>query len=105
MGDSLDHIVESSEAERLGERLRVHRGASLAPGRLSAFCGHTRQPDTATHTRGEPEVVRENSGGSNGLTFDLQGGSSSARGGTDASRGWRRTARSLPSPSGTTGSA
>ena len=59
MSDDLAGITESPEARAPGNRLRIHRGAPLARGRLSAFRGLTQQPDIPGHTRrGAPAGAR-----------------------------------------------
>ena len=73
MGDSLTDIVESPEAERLATGFRFTEGPVWYPDGYLLFVDIPRNQILRLVPGGEPEVVRENSGGSNGLTFDLQG--------------------------------
>ena len=73
MGDSLSNIVESPEAERLATGFQFTEGPLWHPEGYLLFVDIHRNLIFRLVPGGEPEVVRENSGGSNGLTFDLQG--------------------------------
>ena len=73
MGDSLSNIVESPEAERLATGFQFTEGPLWHPEVYLLFVDIHRNLIFRLVPGGKPEVVRENSGGSNGLTFDLQG--------------------------------
>ena len=73
MADDLTGIVESSEAERLATGMVFTEGPLWHPDGYLLFVDIRRSLIFKITQGGEPEVVRENSGGSNGLTFDLQG--------------------------------
>ncbi len=76
MPDDLSDIVESQEAERLATGFVFTEGPLWHPGHPDGyllFVDIRRSLIFRLVPGGEPEVFRENSGGSNGLTFDLQG--------------------------------
>ena len=73
MADNLSHIVESYEAERLATGFRFTEGPVWHPDGHLLFVDIPPNQILRLIPGGEPEVVRENSGASNGLTFDLQG--------------------------------
>jgi gluconolactonase len=73
MPDSLDQIVESYEAERLATGFEFTEGPLWHPDGYLLFVD-IRTSIIYRVTPGSPaEVYRDNSGGSNGLTFDLEG--------------------------------
>ena len=73
MVDQLSDIVESSEAERLATGFVFTEGPLWHPNGYLLFVDIRRSLIFRLVPGGEPEIMRENSGGSNGLTFDLQG--------------------------------
>ena len=73
MPDSLDQIVESYEAERLATGFEFTEGPLWHPNGYLLFVNNRINVIYRLVPGGEPEVIRENSGGANGLTFDLQG--------------------------------
>ena len=73
MPTSLDQIVESQEAERLATGFSFTEGPLWHPDGYLLFVNNRINVIYRLAPGGEPEVVRENSGGANGLTFDLQG--------------------------------
>ena len=73
MPDNLDHIVESSQAEHLATGFEFTDGPVWHPDGHLLFVDIRRSLIHSLAPGGQPEVFRENSGGSNGLTFDLQG--------------------------------
>ncbi len=73
MPDSLDQIVESYEAERLATGFEFTEGPLWHPDGYLLFVNNRINVIYRLTPGGEPEVIRENSGGANGLTFDLQG--------------------------------
>jgi len=73
MADQLSDIVESSEVERLATGFVFTEGPLWHPDGYLLFVDIRRSLIFRLVPGGEPEVMRENSGGSNGLTFDLQG--------------------------------
>ena len=73
MTDDLIGIVESNEAQRLATGMVFTEGPLWHPDGYLMFVDIRRSLIFKMTSGGEPEVVRENSGGSNGLTFDLQG--------------------------------
>ena len=73
MADDLSKIVESPEAERLATGFGFTEGPLWHPEGYLLFVDIYRNLIFRLVPGGEPEVFRENSGGSNGLTFDLQG--------------------------------
>ena len=73
MADRLSEIVESSESERLATGFVFTEGPLWHPEGYLLFVDIRRSLIFRLVPGGEPEVVRENSNGSNGLTFDLEG--------------------------------
>ena len=73
MADDLTSIVESNEAERLATGMVFTEGPLWHPDGYLLFVDIRRSLIFKMAPGTEPEVMRENSGGSNGLTFDLQG--------------------------------
>ncbi len=73
MADTLSHIVESSEAERLATGFVFTEGPLWHPDGYLLFVDIRRSQIFKLVLGGEPEVIRENSGESNGMTFDSQG--------------------------------
>ena len=73
MSNDLSDIVESQEAERLATGFVFTEGPLWHPDGYLLFVDIRRSLIFRLVPGGEPEVFRENSGGSNGLTFDLQG--------------------------------
>ena len=75
MADSLDQIVESSPAECLATGFVFTEGPLWHPDGYWLFVDVRREPGAIFRLNpgGEPEIFREPSNGSNGLTFDLQG--------------------------------
>jgi sugar lactone lactonase YvrE len=73
MPDNLDQIVESSQAERLATGFEFTEGPLWHPEGYLLFVNNRRNLIYRLVPGGQPEVIRENSGAANGLTFDLQG--------------------------------
>ena len=73
MPDNLDQIVESSQAELLATGFEFTEGPVWHPDGHLLFVDIRRSLIHRLVPGGQPEVFRENSGSSNGLTFDLQG--------------------------------
>ena len=73
MTDRLSEIVESGEAERLATGFVFTEGPLWHPDGYLLFVDIRRSQIFRLVPGGEPELVRENSGESNGMTFDLQG--------------------------------
>jgi gluconolactonase len=73
MADHLTDIVESTEAERLATGFVFTEGPLWHPDGYLLFVDIRRSLIFRLVPGAEPEVMRANSGGSNGLTFDLQG--------------------------------
>ena len=75
MADSLDQIVESPPAECLATGFVFTEGPLWHPDGYWLFVDVRREPGAIFRLNpgGEPEIFREPSNGSNGLTFDLQG--------------------------------
>ena len=73
MADDLSNIVESQEAERLATGFVFTEGPLWHPDGYLLFVDIRRSLIFRLVPGGEPEVLRESSGGTNGLTFDLQG--------------------------------
>ena len=73
MADRLSDIVESPEAERLATGFVFTEGPLWHPEGYLLFVDIRRSLIFRLVPGGEPEVVRESSNGSNGLTFDLEG--------------------------------
>ena len=72
MAENLDQIVESYEAERLATGFSFTEGPLWHPEGHLLFVNNRINVIYRLVPGGEPEVIRENSGGANGLTFDLQ---------------------------------
>ena len=73
MAQDLSSIVESPQPERLATGFVFTEGPLWHPEGYLLFVDIRRNLIFKLASGGEPEVVRDNSGGSNGLTFDLQG--------------------------------
>jgi gluconolactonase len=73
MADELLSIVESAEPTRLATGFMFTEGPLWHPDGYLLFVDIRRSLIFRLVPGGGPEVFRENSGGSNGLTFDLQG--------------------------------
>ena len=73
MPDNLDQIVDSSQAERLATGFEFTEGPVWHPDGHWLFVDIRRSLIYRLAPGGQPEVFREQSNGSNGLTFDLQG--------------------------------
>jgi gluconolactonase len=73
MPDNLDQIIESSQAERLATGFEFTEGPLWHPEGYLLFVNNRRNLIYRLVPGGQPEVIRENSGAANGLTFDLQG--------------------------------
>ena len=73
MNDRLSEIVESGEAERLATGFVFTEGPLWHADGYLLFVDIRRSQIFRLEPGGEPELVRENSGESNGMTFDLQG--------------------------------
>ena len=73
MADQLANIVESREAQRLATGFEFTEGPLWHP---DGYWLYADIPPNIIHRLapgGQPEVFRDNSGGSNGITFDLNG--------------------------------
>ena len=73
MPDTIDQLVESSKAERLATGFEFTEGPLWHPEGHLLFVNNRINRIYRLEPGGEPEVIRENSGAANGLTFDLQG--------------------------------
>ena len=73
MADKLDGIVESPEAERLATGYQFTEGPVWHPDGYLLFTDIPQDLVLRLDPGGEPVVIRENSGGANGMTLDLQG--------------------------------
>lgn len=73
MTDDLSAIVESDEIQTLAKDMVFTEGPLWHPDGYLLFVDIRRSLIFKVTPGGSPEVFRENSGGSNGLTFDLQG--------------------------------
>ena len=75
MTDNLEGIVESSEAQQLATGFIFTEGPLWHPDGYWLFVDVRREPGAIYRLEpgGEPEIFREPSNGSNGLTYDLQG--------------------------------
>ena len=73
MPETLSQVVEDSEPQRLATGFVFTEGPLWHPDGYLLFVDIRRSLIFKLVPGGEPEVLRENSGGSNGLTFDLQG--------------------------------
>src|SRR5688572_4958781 len=73
MAETLSDIVESSQAERLATGFEFTEGPLWHPDGYLLFVDIRRSQIFKLVPGGEPEIIRENSGESNGMTFDSQG--------------------------------
>lgn len=73
MSDNLSNIVASSEAERLTTGFEFTEGPLWHPDGYLLFVDIRRSQIVKLVLGGEPEIIRENSGEANGMTFDAQG--------------------------------
>ena len=73
MADNLEQVVESPQAERLATGFEFTEGPLWNPDGHWLFVDIRRSLIYRLAPGGQPEVFRENSNGSNGLTFDRQG--------------------------------
>ena len=73
MNDKLADIVESRAPERLATGFGFTEGPVWHPDGYWLFVDIRKNLIHRLSPGGRPEIVRENSGGSNGMTFDLQG--------------------------------
>ncbi len=73
MTQGLSSIVESSEAQRLATGFIFTEGPLWHPDGYLLFVDIRRAQIFRLEPGGEPELIRENSGDSNGMTFDSQG--------------------------------
>ena len=73
MSDALSSIVESGEAERLATGFVFTEGPLWHPDGYLLFVDIRRAQIFRLTPGGEPELIREDSGESNGMTFDAQG--------------------------------
>ena len=73
MADRLSEVLESADVQRLATDFVFTEGPLWHPDGYWLFVDIRRNLIFKIAQGGEPEVERENSGASNGLTFDLQG--------------------------------
>ncbi len=73
MPDDLDQVLESRDSEQLATGFEFTEGPLWHPGGYWLFVDVRRSIIYRLAPGGQPEVFRDNSGGSNGLTFDSQG--------------------------------
>ncbi|MXY47583.1 MAG: SMP-30/gluconolactonase/LRE family protein [Chloroflexi bacterium] len=73
MANGLSNIVESGEAERLATGFVFTEGPLWHPDGYLLFVDIRRSQIFRLTPGEEPEIIRENSGESNGMTFDAQG--------------------------------
>ncbi len=73
MANGLSQIVESSRPERLATGFGFTEGPLWHPEGYWLFVDIRRNLIHRLAPGGRPEIVRENSGSSNGMTFDLKG--------------------------------
>ena len=73
MADNLDQIVESSANQRLATGFVFTEGPLWHPDGYWLFVDVRQNIIYKLTPGGQPEVYRDNSGSSNGLTFDAQG--------------------------------
>ena len=73
MSDALSSIVESGEAERLATGFVFTEGPLWHPDGYLLFVDIRRAQIFRLVPGEEPELIREDSGESNGMTFDAQG--------------------------------
>ena len=82
MADNLEHILETTDAECLAAGFVFTEGPLWHPEGYWLFVDVRREPGAIFKLTpgGEPEIYREPSNGSNGLTFDLDGRARDVRG-------------------------
>lgn len=73
MAETLSDIVESSEAERLATGFVFTEGPLWHPDGYLLFVDIRRSQIFKLVPGGTPQLIRENSGESNGMTFDAEG--------------------------------
>jgi sugar lactone lactonase YvrE len=73
MATQLANIVESSQAERLATGFVFTEGPLWHPDGHWLFVDVRANLIYRLRPGGQPEIIRDNSGSSNGMTFDLQG--------------------------------
>ncbi|MCH8206616.1 MAG: SMP-30/gluconolactonase/LRE family protein [Chloroflexi bacterium] len=73
MPETLSDVVESPEPELVAAGFLFTEGPVWHPDGYLLFVDIGRAQIIRVEPGGEPEIIRENSGGSNGMTFDLQG--------------------------------
>ena len=73
MPDGLGNILESTEAERLATGFEFTEGPLWHPEGHLLFVNNRRNLIYRLVPGGQPEIIREDSGSANGLTFDLEG--------------------------------
>lgn len=73
MHSELTNVIESAEAERLATGFVFTEGPLWHPDGYWLFVDVRASLIYRLSPGGQPEVIREHSGGSNGMTFDLQG--------------------------------
>ena len=73
MPDRLNEVLESNDIERLATGFVFTEGPLWHPEGYWLFVDIRRSLIYRIKPGSEPQIERENSGGSNGLTFDLQG--------------------------------
>ncbi|MCH7802229.1 MAG: SMP-30/gluconolactonase/LRE family protein, partial [Chloroflexi bacterium] len=73
MADRLSEVLESTDVQRLATDFVFTEGPLWHPDGYWLFVDIRRNLIFRIAPGGEPEVERENSGASNGLTFELQG--------------------------------
>lgn len=73
MPSQLTDVIESDQAERLATGFVFTEGPLWHPEGYWLFVDVRANRIYRLRPGGEPEVIRENSGSSNGMTFDLQG--------------------------------
>ena len=73
MPDGLEQILESTEAERLATGFEFTEGPLWHPEGYLLFVNNRRNLVYRLVPGGQPEIIREDSGSANGLTFDLKG--------------------------------
>ncbi len=73
MPDELENILESTEAERLATGFEFTEGPLWHPEGYLLFVNNRRDLIYRLVPGGQPEIIREDSGSANGLTFDLDG--------------------------------
>ncbi len=73
MHDALSTVLESGEAERLGTGHEFTEGPLWHPEGFFYFVDVRTNRQYTVRPGEEPELVRENTAGANGTTFDLSG--------------------------------